>query len=174
MNFRLVYFLLVFVLAIAADSNKALDEKNGFKKYKLGTPINSYPGFKISNEKPSTDSCSLLYEKTPELSDNIGEVKVSKIIATTSRDTVVKIEVPLAEANIPKLLEVFSKEFGKYTTSDNAGDPSYKWEGDNVKMILIDKAHRRGNKEYAKGPADVFTITSKDAELIRRRCVSGK
>jgi hypothetical protein len=173
MNSRIFYFLAVFILTVAAGSKNPLDEKNGFKKYKLGTLVSSYPGFKYADAKHQsqrTDSCAVVYEKIAEMSDNVGETKVSKIYVTASNDTIVKIEVPLAEAGIPKILESFTKEFGKYTKTDNGGNPTYKWEGENVWMDLVDNAHRRGDKDYAKGSPDVITVGSKEMDLVKKRC----
>ncbi|HET6992641.1 MAG TPA: hypothetical protein VFJ43_15005 [Bacteroidia bacterium] len=173
MNSRIFCFLALFVLIVAADSKNALDEKNGFKKYKLGTLVSSYPGFKYADAKHQsqrTDSCAVVYEKEAEMSDNIGETKVSKIYLTASNDTIVKIEVPLAEAGIPKIVESFSKEFGKYTKTDNGGNTTYEWEGTNVKMSLVDNSHRRGDKDYAKSSPDVITVTSKEMEAVKKRC----
>ena len=104
------------------------------------------------------------------MADNIGEVKVSKIYLTTSADTITKIEVPLGEPAISKVLDAFTKEFGKYETVEKDGNPIYKWAGKNVTLSLVDNAHRRGNKDYAKGPSDVISVTSKDMDLVRKRC----
>jgi hypothetical protein len=173
MNKHIFYFLGLFVLLISADPKSAIDEKNGFKKYKLGSTVNSYPGFKYADAKHQSqrsDSCGVVFEKDAELSDNIGETRVSKIYLTTSADTIVKIEVPLAEAGVPKILAAFAKEFGKYTSVDNNENPTYKWEGTNVTMSLTDNSHRRGDKEYSKGSPDVIIVTSKEMDVVKKRC----
>lgn len=156
---KLLFYSLALapVLFLSADSTNALDKKNGFKNYKLGTPVSLYSATPLGGK-----GCSRSYSIKPGPSDNVGSVEMKKITLWTTNDTVTKIVVGF-DNQAAKLISVFTQAYGQPVISDIGTSKNYSWKGENVRMTLLD--------DYINSSADdSFTIWSKNTEQLEKRC----
>lgn len=126
-------------------SGSALDTKNGFRTYLLGTPISTYPQLKRKGKD--------LYEspKEPLLE---GDVQLTSLSFTSYKGRLASIVFgTLGTNNIEKLLALFTREYGP-STSTNA--VLQTWVGKSVTMYVT---------RVGGGDREVCIVTMKSNEL---------
>ena len=104
--------LLILSTSIKAQSLKNVDEKNGFKTYKLGSKYTPVNGTKFKDESGAE---KVVINSTRDM---IGEIPIKSIELFYLRDTLARIEVKVSPENHAKLIEACKNSFGT-PTADN-------------------------------------------------------
>jgi hypothetical protein len=92
-----------------AQGLKSIDDKNGFKTYKLGSKYTSVNGTKFKDESGAE---KVIINRTDEM---IGEIPVKSIELFYLRDTLSRIEVKVSPENHARLIEACKGSFGTPT-----------------------------------------------------------
>jgi len=104
--------LILSSLMTKAQGLKSLDEKNGFKNYKLGSKYTPVNGTKAKDESGAE---KVVINSTKDM---IGEIPIKSIELFYLRDTLARIEVKVSPENHAKLIEAGKNSFGT-PTADN-------------------------------------------------------
>jgi hypothetical protein len=107
-----------------AQGLKGLDDKYGFKSYKLGSKYTPVNGTKAKDESGAE---KVVIHRTDEM---IGEIPIKSIELFYLRDTLARIEVKVSPENHAKLIEACKNSFGTPTDDfcDNAATRTKKNE----------------------------------------------
>ena len=101
--------LILSTSMINAQGLKNVDDKNGFKNFKLGskyTPVNG------TKEKDESGAEKVVIHKTAEM---IGDIPIKTIELFYLRDTLAKIQVQVSPENHARLIEACKNSFGTPT-----------------------------------------------------------
>jgi len=101
--------LILSTSIINAQGLKGLDDKYGFKSYKLGSKYTSVNGTKGKDESGAE---KVVINNTTEM---IGEIPIKSIELFYLRDTLSRIEVKVSPENHAKLIEACKSSFGTPT-----------------------------------------------------------
>ena len=104
--------LILSTSIINAQNLKSLDDKNGFKTYKLGSKYTPVNGTKFKDESGAE---KVVINSTKDM---IGEIPIKSIELFYLRDTLARIEVKVSPENHAKLIEACKNSFGT-PTADN-------------------------------------------------------
>ena len=107
---------------------EALDAKNGFRQYKLGTPVADYPTLKLRNKNTYV---------APNESLAVGDVKLMSLAFSAYKERLAVVMFSaMGEANCTKLLAILTAQYGE---GKDAGYQRVVWVGDKVTMTFQKK-----------------------------------
>jgi len=121
--------------ASAGAGNPALDEKNGFRTFRLGAPFSEFSNVKLDSSL-SIDNDEKIF--TVEDSENkIGNAELSHISLVFSQDILKEVRVVTAgEANNLGLREALTTAYGEPKTKKAFMADQQVWEGEKVKLVF--------------------------------------
>lgn len=148
---RNIYKILIIIILISplaiAQSLQKLDDKNGFRNFKFGSPYSSWAS-QLTFQK-ITDANINVYNYNGGCCDSFMGVKIAKITLGFSNNKLEQIVIELDKNNSTdisfKLKEYrtiadnLSLEFGKpsnYTSDVDTGEIKTFWYGNNITMAL--------------------------------------
>ena len=154
----LIIFTGCFGFGYGQNSHE-LDKRNGFKDIKLLANVSTYPGLEFSKEIKEKPEHAIYINKKGNY-ENIGEVKISKLIIYTYRNLIYEIEV-ITDKN-EKLYRSLEKAYGKIKYS--VGSQVSYWEGNNVRLNYRSESAKRIKLSYhAKGINKIIATDKKKA-----------
>lgn len=139
-------FLLVTMLfnsSVFAQSLNKLDEKNGFKSYKLGSNVSEYRlkkygGFPVDDEKDYYMGYCKTYESNQTYS--IGDLKISNASFMAFSNKIIRIDLNADVAQTKEFIQLYSNLYGKPQISSGTSKfyniKNYSWTGNKVKLIV--------------------------------------
>ncbi len=146
---RNAYIILIILISplVIGQSLQKLDDKNGFRNFKFGSPYSSWEN-QLTFQK-ITDSQINLYEYNGGCCDSFMGVKIANIILGFNNNKLEQIIIELDKNNstdIPLKLKEYrtiasnlSLEFGKpsnYSSDVDTGEIKSYWHGNKVSMAL--------------------------------------
>ena len=125
-----------------AQNLKSLDDKNGFKTYKLGSKYTPVNGTKFKDESGAE---KVVINSTKDM---IGEIPIKSIELFYLRDTLARIEVKVSPENHAKLIEAGKNSFGTPTADncDNEATRTKKNENLTVGKYYYDRYKWKASK----------------------------
>lgn len=122
-----LFLVILFTTTnLSGQSLKSIDEKNGFKNYKLGSKYTPVNGVKAKDESGAE---KVVIGRTEE---KIGEIPVMSIELYYLRDTLAKIVVKFSPENHAKLLEACKGSFGTPTDDLCDNEETRKKKNENL------------------------------------------
>lgn len=107
---------------------EALDAKNGFRQYKLGTPVADYPTLKLRTKNMYVAPSEVL---------TVGDVKLMSLGFSAYKDKLAVVMFSaMGEANCDKLLEILTAQYGQ---GKDAGYQKLAWVGQKATMTFEKK-----------------------------------
>jgi len=121
-------FLILSMRCFSQDIAE-LDERNGFKDIKLGSPIDSVAGYKLQKEfKEKDEFPAKLYSIDNPEYEKIGEVKVNKVELKTYKDLIYEIKVVANKDS--RLMKALESLYGK--ADYDLKNDTYFWKTENL------------------------------------------
>ena len=119
-----VAVLILSTSMINAQSLKNIDDKNGFKSFKLGSKYTPVNGTKVKDESGAE---KVVIHRADEM---IGDIPIKSIELFYLRDTLARIEVKVSPENNARLIEACKNSFGTPTADfcDNVATRTKKNE----------------------------------------------
>lgn len=118
--------LVLSTSIINAQGLKGLDDKYGFKNYKLGSKYTPVNGTKVKDESGAE---KVVIHRTDEM---IGEIPIKSIELYYLRDTLARIEVKVSPENHAKLIEACKNSFGTPTDDFCDNEATRKKKNENL------------------------------------------
>jgi hypothetical protein len=118
--------LVLSTSIINAQGLKGLDDKYGFKSYKLGSKYTPVNGTKVKDESGAE---KVVIHRTDEM---IGEIPIKSIELYYLRDTLARIEVKVSPENHAKLIEACKNSFGTPTDDFCDNEATRKKKNENL------------------------------------------
>lgn len=130
MSMQRLLFLSIFVsVHCFCQDLSELDRRNGFKDIKLGEPIDSVSGTKLSKEfKEKNEYPAKLYSVKNSDYEKIGEVKVHKVELKTYKDLIYEIRVVVSKD--PRVMKALESLYGK--AEYDLKNDTYFWKTENL------------------------------------------
>ncbi len=111
-----ILLLSLTLLPIFSFSQSTLDQANGYKIFKLGTPVSLYKGKLKLAERKGNDASYFVVNHDLLIAGNI---KINVIVITTFKDTLRTIALLTDSDNGELLGKAFVDKFGKPDNSDS-------------------------------------------------------
>jgi len=141
-RFISVFFGLLMITTMQAQSLKSLEENNGFKKYKLSSKFVLGLGIK---HKDADGADKIVIDYTKEM---IGDIPVKTIELYYLKDTLAKIIVNISPEYYAKLIDACKGSFGEptkdfstnekvkfdSTVSTNYNKDNYIWKANRLRL----------------------------------------
>jgi hypothetical protein len=127
-NTLILLFAVLVFSSLHAQDIKSLDERNGFKNFKLGSKYTAVYGGKAKEESGAE---KVTITRTEE---KIGEIPIKTIELFYLRDTLARIEIKISPENHAKLIEACKGAFGPATDDFCDNEETRKKKNENLTM----------------------------------------
>lgn len=179
MRYLILLPFLLFTLAATqanptpSSGKSALDEKNGFRNFRLGAQLSEFPASSLKAIPPQSSDRKAFYAL--DKGGDIGAVKIRFIMLTFRKDILEEVVVAtIGQANCQGLKAVLLSAFGPPTK--DVGTVQI-WNGDSTKLeFSISEASNRLSPAQEETAMAVYTnheVTAKVDEMIRQKASEG-
>lgn len=148
-------------------SNLALDEKNGFRNFRLGTPYSEFSTMTLSETK--SDKADEKRYFVREKGEHIGGAEISYILLIFSQDILKQVQVGVSgDQNRLGLREALITAFGEPKSEKGFSGERLVWEGAETELTLQPFLNDASAAIYRNK-----AVEAQIAEIIRQKAKDG-